>query len=102
MERAGFEVETRVAENMSAVKAELGVFNRLTSCHTATVGGYVVEGHVPADAIVRLLDEQPAIRGLAVPGMPLGSPGMEGEVREPFDVLAFDQRGRSTVFAEHR
>lgn len=99
VERAGFHVETRIEQNMSAVKAELGVFNRLTSCHTATVGGYVLEGHVPADVIVRLLDERPQVRGLGVPGMPLGSPGMEGNVREPFDVLAFDERGRNTVFA---
>ena len=73
----------------------------LQSCHTAVVEGYVIEGHVPADLIDRLLRERPSVVGLAVPGMPVGSPGMEtpGQAAERYQVLAFDQKGRTTVFA---
>jgi hypothetical protein len=79
----------------------LKVPERLASCHTATVGGYVVEGHVPADLVDRLLAERPKIIGLAVPGMPVGSPGMEspGHAPERYDVIAFDGTGRTSVFA---
>jgi hypothetical protein len=75
----------------------------LQSCHTAIVNGYVIEGHVPVDAIDRLLAEQPDIAGLAVPGMPTGSPGMEvaGAAPEPFDVFAFDASGNAEVFASY-
>jgi hypothetical protein len=73
---------------------------RLAACHTALVGGYVVEGHVPAADVRRLLRERPDIAGLTVPGMPIGSPGMEGPRPEPYEVLAFGSRGVS-VFAEH-
>jgi len=73
----------------------------LQSCHTAVVEGYVIEGHVPADLIDRLLRERPSVVGLAVPGMPVGSPGMEapGRAAERYQVLAFDQKGRTTVYA---
>ena len=73
----------------------------LQSCHTAVVEGYVIEGHVPADLIDRLLRERPSVVGLAVPGMPVGSPGMEapGQAAERYQVLAFDQKGRTTVYA---
>jgi len=73
----------------------------LQSCHTALVGGYVVEGHVPADLIDRLLRERPSVVGLAVPGMPAGAPGMEspGGRAEPYQILTFDGRGRTSVFA---
>jgi len=73
----------------------------LQSCHTAVVEGYVIEGHVPADVIDRLLRERPSVVGLAVPGMPVGSPGMEapGRAAERYDVLTFDRTGRTTVFA---
>jgi len=73
----------------------------LQSCHTAVVEGYVIEGHVPADVIDRLLRERPSVVGLAVPGMPVGAPGMEapGQPPERYQVLAFDQKGRATVFA---
>ncbi|HSE05346.1 MAG TPA: DUF411 domain-containing protein [Methylomirabilota bacterium] len=73
----------------------------LQSCHTAVVDGYVIEGHVPADVIDRFLRERPAVVGLAVPGMPVGSPGMEtpGQASERYQVLAFDQKGRTTVYA---
>jgi hypothetical protein len=84
------------------MKAGAGVPRRLEACHTALVSGYVVEGHVPAEDIVRLLKERPAVVGLAVPGMPIGAPGMEqGGKKDPFDVLTFDREGRTTVFSRH-
>jgi hypothetical protein len=79
-------------------KREYGVDMDLGSCHTALVGGYVVEGHVPAPVIQRLLDERPDIRGLAVPGMPIGSPGMEGPNPRPYDVIAIARDGSRSVF----
>jgi hypothetical protein len=94
-------VEERDAPDLGAVKRQHGVPRDLASCHTALVDGYVVEGHVPADLIDRLLRERPKVVGLAVPGMPAGSPGMEspGQRPEPYRVLAFDRSGKSTVFA---
>jgi len=83
------------------VKRRHGVPLALESCHTALVEGYVIEGHVPADLIDRLLHERPKVVGLAVPGMPVGSPGMESPGRKPerYQVLTFDRTGRTTVFA---
>ncbi len=96
------EVRTREDEPMTAVKARLGVPADLASCHTAVVEGYVIEGHVPVREIRRLLAERPpGVKGLAVAGMPLGSPGMEAGGRaEPYRVIAFGERGR-TVFASY-
>ncbi len=89
-------------ERLQEVKRTSGVTQNLVSCHTAQVGGYVVEGHVPADDIRRLLRERPAVAGIAAPGMPAGSPGMEaGDRKEPYDVVAFGRDGRTTVFARH-
>lgn len=96
----GFVVEVQDLSNLNAVKASLGVDSDLMSCHTATVDGYVVEGHVPAGSIRRLLAERPAVAGIAVPGMPIGSPGMEGPNPESYDVVAFDRSGSRAVF-EH-
>jgi hypothetical protein len=87
-------------DSLTAVKRKHGVPPALDACHTALVEGYVVEGHVPADLIDRLLRERPPVVGLAVPGMPAGSPGMETSGRaERYQVLAFDRAGRATVFA---
>lgn len=87
---------------LMAVEAESKVPDDLVSCHTAKIGGYVVEGHVPADDIARMLKEKPAIAGLAVAGMPIGSPGMEqGSMKQPFSTMAFTKDGRKTVFARH-
>ena len=91
------------AENthdLRAVKTRLGVPSALASCHTAVVGAYVIEGHVAADTIKRLLKERPAVVGLAVPGMPVGSPGMEspGHPAERYQILTFDKSGKTTVF----
>ncbi len=95
----GFAVTTRDMDDLSEVKATFGVPESLRSCHTATLGAYVIEGHVPADVIKRLLRDRPAIAGLAVPGMPSGSPGMEGGAVEHYDVIAFTREGKTRVYA---
>ncbi|MBW2426094.1 MAG: DUF411 domain-containing protein [Deltaproteobacteria bacterium] len=96
LREAGFVVEATNLSDLSALKLEKGVPRRLASCHTAMIEGYVIEGHVPATDIVRLLRERPKVVGLAVPGMPLGSPGMEHpdpSRHEPYEVLAFGSDG---------
>lgn len=99
MEQHGFAVEAILETDMNGVKRELGVPGNLPSCHTATIGGYVVEGHIPAADVQRLLEERPDAKGLSVPGMPLGSPGMEyGNRRHAYDVLLFDDSGNTSVF----
>ena len=96
LSEAGFDVEANNVKNLAAIKAELGVGRALSSCHTAVVDDrYVVEGHVPVEQIRRMLQEQPDIKGLAVPNMPIGSPGMEGPNPVPYEVLAFDENGHS-------
>ena len=97
----GFKVQTNsVNDNrLDEIKAKYGVPRSLQSCHTALIEGYVIEGHVPADLIYRLLKEKPAVVGLAVPGMPDGSPGMDGPNPEPYDVLAFDRKGAVRLYA---
>ena len=99
LEAHGFKVEVHDQLDMNPIKAELGVPMVYRSCHTAKVGNYVVEGHVPADLITRMLEDRPPIKGLAVPGMPMGSPGMEGPSKDAYQVLTFDAQGRSTVYA---
>lgn len=101
LEDHGFSVVDHVVPDLSAMKAENGIKPELASCHTAFVGGYVIEGHVPADDITRLLETKPALSGLAVPGMPIGSPGMEGPNPEGYRVLSFDDAGRIATFEEH-
>ncbi|MBM9593419.1 DUF411 domain-containing protein [Roseitranquillus sediminis] len=103
IESAGFPVSVVETTELDAVKRRLGVPPELASCHTAEVADYVVEGHVPAAAIQRLLSERPAATGLAVPGMPIGSPGMEvpGVESELFDVFLFRPTGHTT-FAQFR
>ena len=101
LEENGFSVVAHDVDDMTPVKAENGVPQHLSSCHTARVEGYVVEGHVPASDITRLLEQQPRIVGLSVPGMPIGSPGMEGPNPEPYRVLSFDAQGRFAVFSSH-
>jgi hypothetical protein len=87
---------------LNAVRAEAGVTDALSSCHTAKVDGYTVEGHVPAADVQRMLKERPKITGIAVPGMPAGSPGMEGGSKQPYDTVAFTKGGANTVYAKHR
>lgn len=101
LREAGFAVATVDLPDLTAVKAKNGVPPELASCHTAVVDGYVVEGHVPAADVLRLLDERPAVAGLAVPGMPIGSPGMEGSRPERYTVYAFDSSGQTSRFATH-
>ena len=98
MRAAGFPVTVHDVDDVEPVKTRLGVPARLQSCHTALVGGYALEGHVPADSVLRLLRERPAAVGLAVPGMPQGSPGMETGVKEPYDVVLFGGAGGDSVF----
>ena len=99
----GITVHTTDTEDMTRVKARHAVPPQVESCHTALVDGYVIEGHVPAATIRRLLDERPGIAGLAVAGMPIGSPGMEvpGVKAQPYNVLRFDKDGETRVFAEY-
>ena len=101
MKEAGFKVTAHNRDDMNQIKNEHGVAYKLRSCHTAVVDGYVLEGHVPADDIRRLLQERPAVDGLAVPGMPMGSPGMEGRYVDPYDVIAFTKGKSDVVFAKH-
>jgi len=102
MEGHGFTIEDHVVEDVDPIKTAQGLPEPLASCHTAIVDGYVLEGHVPAEDIQRLLAERPPIMGLAVPGMPVGSPGMEmGEEVDDYVTVAFDNAGHAAVFAEH-
>ncbi|HFD87000.1 MAG TPA: DUF411 domain-containing protein [Gammaproteobacteria bacterium] len=94
----GFKVAVHNRKNMQQVKVAMGVPHKLESCHTAKVGDYLIEGHVPADVIARMIREKPAIKGLSVPGMPMGSPGMEGPVRDQYNVLAFQADGKTEVY----
>lgn len=99
LERHGFETKVVNTTDLAGVHAQKGVPHELGSCHTAVVDGYVVEGHVPAAEIERLLAERPPVAGLAVPGMPAGSPGMEGLLQQRYDVLAFTRDGGTSVFS---
>lgn len=101
LEKNGFAPAVRDMQNVDEVKDTFGVPNALRSCHTASVGKYVVEGHVPAADIQRLLREHPAIAGLAAPGMPNGAPGMEGGRTDRYDVIAFDRAGKTSIFQHH-
>jgi len=104
MEQNGFSVTAKDFDSREAEQAVSQVPTSLQSCHTAIVDGYIIEGHVPIEDINRLLAERPAgVVGLAVPGMPIGSPGMEveGQPAQPYDVLAFDQAGNTEVFASY-
>lgn len=100
MEAAGFAVRGVDVTDLPGMKHMSGVPRPLRTCHTALVGGYVVEGHVPADLVRRLLAEKPKVAGIAVPGMPIGSPGMEqGDQKDAYQVLLFDKAGQTTVYA---
>jgi hypothetical protein len=98
----GFEVRVVETLDVTPTARRLGVPDNLRSCHTASVEGYAIEGHVPAADIRRLLSERPNAAGIAVPGMPLGSPGMEqGDRRQPYATILFTRDGRRSVFARH-
>jgi hypothetical protein len=102
MQANGFAATTTNLPDVGPIKAKHGVPSALHSCHTSLVGGYVIEGHVPAEDIRRLLREKPAIVGLAAPGMPAGSPGMDVPNSPSYDVIAFDKAGNTKVFATHK
>ena len=98
---AALRVSTRDLDDLTTVKRGLGVPEALESCHTAVAGGYAFEGHVPGDLVAKVLRERPKIAGLAVPGMPVGSPGMEvGTRKDRYDVVAFTRDGRTSVYAK--
>jgi len=98
---AKFDVEVHDVDNIGAVKQKHGVPAELASCHTCLIDGYVIEGHVPADVIEKLLSEKPKIAGIAVPGMPVGSPGMEmGNRKDPYNVVAFEKNGKTSIYAK--
>ena len=99
MGKAGFEVAVRNTSDMDAIKRRYGVAPAIASCHTALAEGYVIEGHVPADLVLKLLKDKPRLAGLAVPGMVTGSPGMEGPNPRGYDVVAFDKTGKTTRYA---
>ena len=103
MKQNGFTVHVTDLNDLSAIKTRHGVPSKAQSCHTALVSGYVVEGHVPAETVKRMLREKPAVAGIAVPGMPQGSPGMEvpGIVPPPYDVVTFDKAGQTRFYAKH-
>jgi hypothetical protein len=102
MKAAGFTVEVKDVETVTPTARKLGVPDKLRSCHTAEIGGYAIEGHVPAADIKRLLAERPKAAGIAVPGMVAGTPGMEhGDHSEPYEVILFDRSGKTRVFAVH-
>ena len=102
LEENGFEVSTHDMADLRSVKSMAGIQAQYASCHTALVGGYVVEGHVPANDIERLLEERPEIVGISVPGMPLGSPGMEhGDYRDDYSVISIEKDGSAKVFSRH-
>ena len=101
LKKHGYAVDAKDTPDMAEVKRTLGVPDALTSCHTAVVNGYLIEGHVPATDIARLLKEKPKVAGLAVPGMPMGSPGMEGPRQQHYQVLSFDKNGKTKVFASY-
>ncbi len=101
LEAHGFKVVAHDMGNMASVKIEHGIRREFSSCHTAVIDGYAVEGHVPAEDIQRLLRDRPAVAGIAVPGMPIGSPGMEGPNPQGYDVLTFDNLGNTSVFVSH-
>jgi hypothetical protein len=101
LEKHGYTVDAKDSPNMAEVKQTLGVPEGLTACHTGVVNGYLIEGHVSAEDIDRLLAQKPTVAGLAVPGMPMGSPGMGAPTSQHYQVLSFDKTGKTKVFATH-
>jgi len=101
MEQAGFQVEVRNVDDLARVKRMAGIPGPLQSCHTASVGGYHIEGHVPASDVKRLLEMKADVDGLAVPGMPSGSPGMENGQYDAYDVVTFKRGQAPRVFKRY-
>jgi hypothetical protein len=98
---SGFAVSVKDLDDMTPIKTRYKVPGQLQSCHTAVVGGYVIEGHVPAADIHRLLKEKPSVVGLTIPGMPQSAPGMDMKPHQAYEVLAFDAQGKTSTYAKH-
>ena len=99
LEINGFKVTDKITQDMQKIKSQYGVNKSLASCHTAIINGYVVEGHVPAEDIKTMIQAKPSIKGLSVPGMVTGTPGMEmGERKDPYNVVAFDGNGKQSLY----
>lgn len=101
LEASGFTVKAQDVADPASYREKFGIPAQYGSCHTGRVGGYAVEGHVPASEIKRLLAEKPKARGLAVPGMPMGSPGMEGARKDPYEVLLVKDGGKTSVYKRY-
>ena len=101
MKANGFKPSVTETAQVDAIKKRYHVGDELRSCHTSVVGGYVIEGHVPAADVKRLLREKPKVVGLTIPGMPASAPGMDITPPQPYQVLAFDEKGKTTVYARH-
>ena len=101
LKKEGFNVKTKDYRDMKPIKKTFGVKPQFQSCHTAKVGKYFIEGHVSASDIKKLLKEKPDIKGLSAPGMPMGSPGMEGHRKDKYNVLAIDENNKATVYTRH-
>jgi hypothetical protein len=103
MKKHGFQITDIKTDDMAAIKQQHNIPENLASCHTAIIDGYVLEGHIPADDIKRFLTKKPNLVGLTVPGMPIGTPGMEsGKIKQPFAVLAFNNQGETKVFNSYQ
>ncbi len=103
LQQNGFTIKDNVTNGMQAIKTKYGVAPELASCHTAIINGYVVEGHVPAADIKKMLETKPDVVGLTVPGMPVGTPGMEmGAKKEQYDVVSFDSKNNTQVFSRYQ
>ena len=99
MHTQGFETDVKEMDDVTEIKRSFGVPAKLESCHTAFIGGYVIEGHVPADLVKKILADRPKIVGLSAPGMPADAPGM-GTGKTPYDVISWDKAGKTAVFAK--
>jgi len=97
----GFKVIAHDVQDPGTIRAKFGIAEKYGSCHTGVINGYAIEGHVPADSIKKLLKEKPKASGLAAPGMPMGSPGMEGHRKDAYDVLLVDKKGNSSIYTSH-
>lgn len=102
LKQNGFTVRAHDVDVPAVMRAKFGIPEQYGSCHTGVVNGYAVEGHVPADAIKRLLKEKPKASGLAVPGMPMGSPGMEGDTKEAYNVMLISKKGKASVYQHYK
>lgn len=101
LEKEGFHVTTKNMRDMQPIKREIGVQQQFQSCHTAKIGKYFIEGHVSASDIKKLIKDKPDIKGLAVPGMPMGSPGMEGHRKDKYNVIAIDSNNNASIYSKH-